>query len=62
VRLAAVATLSHVDCDMNRRAVGMAICLRSYVYHFRRGRYVIPVQLAKEYGLKVIPHLPQPFL
>jgi hypothetical protein len=31
----------------------MAIYLRSFVYHFRRGRYVIPVQLAKEYGLKV---------
>ena len=43
---------------MNRRAVGMAIFLRSYVYHFRRGRYVIPVQLAKEYGLKVIQPLP----
>lgn len=34
-------------------AVGMAICLRSFVHHFRRGRYVIPVQLAKEYGLKM---------
>jgi hypothetical protein len=34
----------------------MAICMRSFVYHFRRGRYVIPVQLAREYGLKVQHH------
>jgi hypothetical protein len=41
--------------DTDSRAVGMAILLRSYVHHFRRGRYVVPVQLAKEYGLKVLP-------
>jgi hypothetical protein len=40
--------------DTRCRAVGMAICLRSFVHHFRRGRYVIPLQLAKEYGLKVL--------